>query len=295
VPESQLQALPENASKEEKSSPDAKSEASFQDNLISKINENETGKVLLDALIKKSIEDRYGKKEIREILAISTGKLAVIDVLKGSGAELLCGAEAIIKYDAYMSNGLIFDSTTSKNTTAPLTIQTGKNQVIKGLEAGIIGMKEGGRRKISIPSGLGFNLPGFENTIIPKDEAISYEVELVSVKDGVYKNASDVIVQREIPGSGRQILCGDKARIKYNFKDKAGRQLTEQDAEAEFVLGSGNVPLGLEMAVYEMKTGGKKSFRLSDNLLKTSGKTVLPKALKFKEGDVIQADIELLN
>jgi|GEM_PF-3320338 len=294
VQENKVQEQTSEATKETTAPEKPKPAEPFEDRIVNKIKENDTAKVLLDALVKKSVEDQYGKKEIREIAALTTGSLVVIDVLKGGGAELRCGGEAVIKYDAYMSNGLIFDSTNSKVTNSQFTFQTGKNQVIKGLEAGIIGMKEGGKRKISIPPGLGFNVPGFENTMLPKDEVISYDVELVSIKDGIYKNTAALNVKSDNGGSGKKILCGDKVKVKYSLRDAGDAKLSNVDGSAEFIVGSGNVPIGFELAVSDMKIGGKKKIVIPHDLLKILGKSVLASEIKVTAGKSLQAEIEVL-
>jgi peptidylprolyl isomerase len=269
-------------------------QVNFQERVINKIKENDTAKVVLDALVKKSIEDKYGKKEIREILALSTGSLAIVDVLKGDGAELRCGAQAVINYEAFMSGGIVFDTTKQKSGYSPLTVATGKNQVIRGLEAGIIGMKEGGKRKISIPPGLGFNVPGFENNMISKEDAISYEVELVAVKDGAYKNDLTVNVQSQTEGSGKRILCGDKVKIKYSLQDQQGSTLPGGSEEIEFILGSANVPMGLEFAVADMRIGGRKTVIIPHDLLKTVQKNILKSWIKPGDISSVQAVIEVI-
>lgn len=267
-------------------------EEKFSDKLIDKIQQNDTAKAVLSALVKKAAEEQYGKDDVKIIAARTTGNLSIVDIIRGAGAELRCGATAVINYDAFMASGIEFDSTKAKDARVPISVQPGQMQVIKGLEAGIVGMREGGRRKISIPPGMGFNVPGFENSVLSKDETILYDVELVSIKDGPYKNGFVVEVRNEIEGKGKKILCGDGVKVIYHVKNMDSTPVSE--GEASFKIGAGSVPMGFEQAVIDMKTGGRKIGVFPSKLLAVNGKSVLPKEIPVIEDQPLQFDIEVI-
>lgn len=269
-------------------------EESLEDKVVNNLKKNDTAKVILEALVKKAAEDKYGKGEIREIAARETGKLAILDVIRGNGAELRCGATAVINYEAFMSNGIAFDSTKSKSGNSPIAVITGKNQVIKGLEAGIIGMREGGKRKISIPPGLAFSATGFKNNLLAKDEVISYNVELVTVKDGAYKNDANIESKSENEGTGNNILCGDKVKIRYSINNSDSSSNTKDYGDIAFIMGAGNVPIGFELAAANMKAGGHKTVVIPPQLLKTAGKSSLKTGIKLADNEPIVAEIEVI-
>lgn len=261
--------------------------------IVNKISQTETGKVVVNALIKNSMEKKYGDQDFATIQAKEGGEINIIDLLRGKGAELNCGATAVLNYDAYTSTDIAFDSTKIKNTNKPLTVIVGGGQVIKGLEAGIVGMREGGRRKITIPASLAFDAPGFANSLVAKGEVVSYDVELVSVKNGPYKTTAQLGVIQATKPNGGKVLCGDNVNIKYKFFNSAGL-MPNGTGEVGFVVGEGAVPVGVEYAVQGMSVGDKKTVEMPGELLAVAGKSKLPEELKFSPKDAITAEIEIL-
>lgn len=72
------------------------------------------------------------------------------DITPGTGATLAANDSAFVHYTGYFSNGVVFDSN-ENNGRAVFAFQLGTNAVIPGFEAGLLGMKVGGRRQIIIP------------------------------------------------------------------------------------------------------------------------------------------------
>jgi len=110
----------------------------------------------------------------------STGglaNLAVVDVTLGSGAEAKMGDLVSVEYTGTLQDGTVFDS--SRPRGKPLQFRLGTNQVIKGFERGIIGMKPGGVRRITIPPELGYGKKGVPPAV-PPNATLIFEVELVS-------------------------------------------------------------------------------------------------------------------
>jgi peptidylprolyl isomerase len=77
-----------------------------------------------------------------------------------------------------LDNGTKFDSSYDRNT--PFTTKIGIGQVIKGWDEGIVGMKAGGKRRLIIPSNLGYGSQDMGS--IPPNSTLIFEVELISVK-----------------------------------------------------------------------------------------------------------------
>src|SRR5262245_48811634 len=80
--------------------------------------------------------------------------LKYIDVLVGNGAEAKAGQTITVHYLGTFADGKKFDS--SLDRMQPFTFNLGSGQVIKGWDEGVAGMKEGGKRKLIIPPGLGY-------------------------------------------------------------------------------------------------------------------------------------------
>ncbi|XP_053206732.1 FK506-binding protein 2-like [Panonychus citri] len=84
-------------------------------------------------------------------------------------------------YRGTLLDGTEFDSSYSRNE--PFQFQLGINQVIQGWDQGLLDMCVGEKRKLTIPSHLGYGDNGAGNKIPPK-ATLLFEVECVSIEDG---------------------------------------------------------------------------------------------------------------
>lgn len=108
----------------------------------------------------------------------SPSGLKIEDMQVGNGPEVKSGDTVTINYKGTLTNGTKFDSSYDRGT--PFTTQIGVGHVIKGWDEGVIGMKVGGRRKLTIPPDLAYGdreIPG-----IPANSTLVFELELVGVK-----------------------------------------------------------------------------------------------------------------
>lgn len=106
-------------------------------------------------------------------------ELVVDDITVGDGAEATPGARIEAHYvGVAWSTGEEFDA--SWNRGAPLAFTVGVGQVIQGWDTGLLGMREGGRRKIIIPPHLGYGERG-AGAVIKGGETLIFVVDLVSV------------------------------------------------------------------------------------------------------------------
>ncbi len=258
-------------------------ESSFKDKIMKKISENETGKAIIETIIKKTVEEKYGKDDIQTIATKESGNVTIIDMVKGVGQPLQCGATATFNYDAYMS-GLKFDSTKNNDTIKPITITLGKGQVIKGLEMGVINMAEGGRRKISIPPQLAYINKDIENNVVNNNQVITYDIELISINDGPYKTGLVPNITNAIDGSGKTALCGDNVKVKYSITKEDGSKFANGEGEVEFKLGSQQVPIAFTMLIINSKENSKKTAIIPHALTKVSPNNTL-NIPTFKEGE----------
>lgn len=102
------------------------------------------------------------------------------DVEKGDGKTVKKGDTLSMQYAGYnWSDGVKFDA--SWNRGEPFEFTIGDGQVIQGWEAGIIGMKEGGRRLLVIPPDMGYGEAGSPPTI-PPNETLVFVVDLEKVE-----------------------------------------------------------------------------------------------------------------
>ena len=118
---------------------------------------------LLD-LVKPGEENMYDKTDLKQ----------------GTGPAVANGDTVTVHYVGTLVNGRRFDSTVERKK--PETFTLGKGNVIKGLEAGLIGMKPGGKRRLRIPPGIGYGSYGMGQ--VPPGSITIFEVELLKVKKG---------------------------------------------------------------------------------------------------------------
>ncbi|HMW01461.1 MAG TPA: FKBP-type peptidyl-prolyl cis-trans isomerase [Acidobacteriota bacterium] len=115
-------------------------------------------------------------------------ELKIEDVAVGKGAAAKTGQEVTVHYTGTLLNGTKFDS--SRDGGKPYTFTLGAGTVIKGWDQGIVGMKAGGKRKLTIPADLAYGSSG-RPPVIPPDSPLLFDVELVSVKDAAKPAAAD--------------------------------------------------------------------------------------------------------
>ena len=99
------------------------------------------------------------------------------DVQAGEGAEAKVGQQVTVHYTGWLTDGKKFDS--SRDRGQPFKFGLGAGQVIKGWDEGVAGMKVGGRRRLIIPSSLGYGDRGVGP--IPAGATLVFAVELLGV------------------------------------------------------------------------------------------------------------------
>lgn len=98
----------------------------------------------------------------------------------GSDKEAVKGWDITVHYTGWLTDGRQFDSSVARNQ--PLTITLGVGQVIRGWDEGFEGMREGGKRKLTIPPEMGYGARG-AGGVIPPNATLVFEVELLKVHD----------------------------------------------------------------------------------------------------------------
>lgn len=84
-----------------------------------------------------------------------------------------------VHYTGWLTDGTKFDSSVDRDQTFNFTI--GAGQVIQGWDQGLIGMKVGEKRKLTIPPELGYGQSG-SGSLIPPNSTLIFEVELISIE-----------------------------------------------------------------------------------------------------------------
>lgn len=113
-----------------------------------------------------------------EKIVTTDSGLQYVDLQVGDGPSPQSGQTVVVHYTGTLEDGKKFDSSRDRNQ--PFQFKIGVGQVIKGWDEGVGTMKVGGRRKLIIPSELGYGSRGAGN-VIPPDATLIFDVELLKV------------------------------------------------------------------------------------------------------------------
>lgn len=106
-------------------------------------------------------------------------KFKIKDIKVGTGEAVVSGETVVINYQGNLEDGTEFDSSYKRNK--PFETQIGVGRVIKGWDDGVVGMKVGGKRKLTIPYTMAYGEQGIPGSIPPKATLI-FTLELLEIK-----------------------------------------------------------------------------------------------------------------
>ncbi len=106
-----------------------------------------------------------------------------VDTVVGSGAEVKNGDRVTIHYRGTYVNGKRFDNSRERGDIkaggTPLRFKVGAGKVIQGIDAGIVGMKVGGKRRLTLPPLLVFGQGGY-GAVMGGQIAV-FEIEVLKI------------------------------------------------------------------------------------------------------------------
>jgi len=173
-------------------------------------------------------------------------KLVIKDVKVGSGIAAKSGDILTMDYTGKLTNGKQFDSSVGKQ---PFVFILGAGQVIKGWDQGMIGIKVGGKRNLTIPASLGYGAQGAPPDI-PGGATLKFDVTAIKI------DRIPVKVLKQ--GKGPAAKGGDSCELNYELTDTSGKKIdSSYDRHQTFpiVLGETSLVKGFTAAVVGMKQG----------------------------------------
>ena len=125
-------------------------------------------------------------------------KVTITDLAPGTGDETVRVGDLVeVNYIGKLATGKEFQ----RNTT-PFLAQVGLGKVIRGWDRGILGMKAGGKRRLQIPSALGYGAQGAGKDIPPNAD-LDFEIELLKIHrakiEPVKAGVGEALTPAELP------------------------------------------------------------------------------------------------
>lgn len=94
------------------------------------------------------------------------------------GSEAVDGKNVTVNTTVYVKDG---DQQRQIQDVRGLIFRVGAGQVVRGLDLGVVGMKVGGKRRLTLSPDLGYGAKGDTSNRVPSNATLIYEVELVSI------------------------------------------------------------------------------------------------------------------
>jgi peptidylprolyl isomerase len=129
---------------------------------------------------REALEDTSTKPVIPKPTGAPPRRLEKEDIVKGTGRPARPGDTLVVDYvGVTFSTGSEFDASWDRGQ--PFPVQLGAGQVIEGWDRGLIGIRKGGRRMLTIPPELGYGAQGFPPDI-PPNETLVFVIDAVRIR-----------------------------------------------------------------------------------------------------------------
>ena len=227
----------------------------------------------------EKVEETKGASEqipvLQQEITTQSG-LKYIDEAIGTGKTPRTGDKVKVHYTGTLEDGTKFDSSRDRNQPFEFTLGGG---VIQGWNEGVATMKEGGKRKLIIPSNLGYGERG-AGKVIPPGATLHFDIELIEVtekfvdtdfllpgKEEVTTSGLRMIIHKE--GNGEIPLPGQSVFVHYTGLLEDGSQFDSSHDRGQpfsFPLGQGRVIKGWDEALALMSKGEKRTLIIPPEL-----------------------------
>ena len=175
TPPNKKQKAAEQAKKPETKKPEAKKEEPKKEQAKKKEEPKKKEEQKKEEPKKK--EEQKKEEPKKKVTKLPNG-LIIEDIKIGEGASCKSGQRVGMRYIGKLTNGKVFDKNVSGK---PFSFLLGRGEVIKGWDLGIVGMKAGGERRLTIPAPLAYGKRGAPPDI-PKNATLIFDVKLLTMK-----------------------------------------------------------------------------------------------------------------
>ena len=125
-----------------------------------------------EILTKEKLENNEEQEQVVE------PSVEIVILKQGDGEQAEDGDILSVHYVGLLLDGTQFDSSLERQE--PFVFTLGAGEVIKGWDKGLLGMRIGEKRKLIIPSELGYGEAGIPG-VIPPGATLIFEVELLGI------------------------------------------------------------------------------------------------------------------
>jgi peptidylprolyl isomerase len=131
---------------------------------------------------REALKDTSTKPVIPKPSGSPPRRLEKQDIVKGKGPAAKPGDTVTVQYvGVTFSTGDEFDASWDRGQ--PFPVPLGAGQVIEGWDKGLVGIRKGGRRMLTIPPELAYGAEGYPPTIAP-NETLVFVIDALDIKPG---------------------------------------------------------------------------------------------------------------
>ena len=201
---------------------------------------------------------------------ITPSGLKIEDIRVGIGPMPQNDDTVVVEYTGWLTNGTQFDTSVDRG---PFEFVLGAGRVIKGWDEGLLTMKVGGKRRLTIPPDLAYGETGSQSGSIPPNATLVFEVELLQIKPLEWIMTDSGLSYADITvGEGISPTPGSGVAIDYTLWLADGTRLfsTRDEGNEAYRFSYGLVPPravpGLEEGLSTMKVGGTRKLIIPPHL-----------------------------
>jgi peptidylprolyl isomerase len=130
------------------------------------------------AALAAALKDTSAKPVIPKSTGTPPRRLVKADIVKGKGPAAKPGDTVSIQYEGVtFSTGEQFDASWDRGR--PFRFRLGARKVVPGWNSGIVGMRKGGRRMLTVPPEMAYGTEGSPPVIGP-NETLVFVIDLVA-------------------------------------------------------------------------------------------------------------------